>query len=51
MADAIAEPHPKLISIVRHPIYRMLLPIPVVCFIGVLLTGIVYQEETEDERK
>jgi hypothetical protein len=35
MANAVAEPRPKLISI---PVYSMLLPVPVVCFIGVLLS-------------
>jgi len=30
------------ISIVRHPIYNMLQPVPVVCFIGALLTDWVY---------
>jgi uncharacterized membrane protein len=42
MANAVAEPRPKLISIVRHPVYSMLLPVPVVCFIGVLLSDITY---------
>jgi uncharacterized membrane protein len=42
MANAVAEPRPKLISIVRHPIYGLLLPVPVVCFIGALLTDITY---------
>jgi len=30
------------ISIVRHPIYNMLLPVPVVCFIAALLTDWTY---------
>ena len=38
MANAVAEPRPKLISIVRHPVYSMLVPVPVVCFIGLLLS-------------
>jgi hypothetical protein len=42
MANAVAEPRPKLICIVWHPIYSVLLPLPVVCFIGVLLTGVTY---------
>ena len=42
MANAVAEPRPKLISIVRNPVYSMLLPVPVVCFIGVLLSDITY---------
>jgi uncharacterized membrane protein len=32
----------RQISIVRHPIYTMLLPVPIVCFIGALLTDLVY---------
>jgi uncharacterized membrane protein len=32
------------IAIARHPIYGMLLPVPIVCFIGVLLTDIAYLE-------
>jgi uncharacterized membrane protein len=42
MANAVAEPRPKLISILRHPIYGMLLPVPLVCFIGVLLTDVTF---------
>ena len=38
MANAVAVPRPNLISIVRHPVYSMRLPVPVVCFIGVLLS-------------
>jgi uncharacterized membrane protein len=42
MADAMARPARRPISIVRHPIYSMLLPVPVVCFLGVLITDIAY---------
>jgi uncharacterized membrane protein len=42
MAEALARPPMRLISIVRHPVYAMLLPAPVVCFLGVLLTDITY---------
>jgi uncharacterized membrane protein len=42
MAEAAARPPSRPISIVRHPIYAMLLPVPIVCFIGVLLTDIAY---------
>jgi len=38
----MAERPVRPISIVRHPIYAMLLPIPVVCFVGALLTDITY---------
>jgi uncharacterized membrane protein len=44
MAQAAARPRVRLISIVRHPIYAILLPVPVVCFLGVLLTDIAYVE-------
>ena len=44
MAEAVARPPMRLISIVRHPVYAMLLPVPVVCFLGVLLTDIAYVE-------
>jgi uncharacterized membrane protein len=42
MAEAVARPPVRAISIVRHPIYALLLPVPVVCFIGVLMTDIAY---------
>src|SRR5215208_2848620 len=42
MAETVAERPVRSISIVRHPIYSMLLPVPVVCFLGVLLTDIAY---------
>ncbi len=42
MAEAVARPAVRPISIVRHPIYALLLPVPVVCFIGVLMTDIAY---------
>jgi uncharacterized membrane protein len=38
MAGRPARP----IAIARHPIYAMLLPAPVVCFTGVLLTDFTY---------
>jgi uncharacterized membrane protein len=42
MAEAMARPASRTISIARHPIYSMLLPVPVVCFIGTLLTDTTY---------
>jgi uncharacterized membrane protein len=42
MADAMARPAVRPISIVRHPIYSMLLPVPVVSFLGALITDIAY---------
>jgi uncharacterized membrane protein len=44
MAEAVARPPVRLIAIVRHPVYAMLLPVPVVCFIGALLTDVTYVE-------
>ena len=38
MAQSIVRP----ISIARHPITSTLLPIPIVCFAGALLTDLVY---------
>lgn len=52
MANAVAEPRPKLISIVRHPVYSMLVPVPVVCFIGLLLSdctgALIIAEDVSD---
>jgi uncharacterized membrane protein len=42
MAEAMARPSTKSMSIVGHPIYSMLLPVPVVCFVGALLTDLAY---------
>src|SRR4051794_22517389 len=42
MANEAAAPRAAPLSILRHPIYGMLLPVPVVCFIGTLLTDLVY---------
>jgi uncharacterized membrane protein len=42
MAETVAERPARPIAIARHPIYSMLLPVPVVCFLGVLLTDITY---------
>jgi hypothetical protein len=39
------ESNPRLLPtahIARHPIHPMLVPIPIVCFIGALVTDIVY---------
>ena len=41
MTDSTA---PRSLAIARHPIYSMLFPIPVVCFVGVLLTDVAYVE-------
>ena len=42
MAEIVAERPVRPIAIVRHPIYSMLLPVPVVCFLGVLLADLIY---------
>jgi uncharacterized membrane protein len=43
MDDAVAGPRARPISIARHPICAILLPIPIVCFVGALLTDLAYQ--------
>jgi uncharacterized membrane protein len=42
MADVAKRAASRPISIVRHPLYAMLLPVPLVCFIGALLTDLAY---------
>jgi uncharacterized membrane protein len=42
MAETVARRPVRSIAIVRHPLYAMLLPIPVVCFIGALLADVTY---------
>ena len=42
MAQSASQRGAGVIAIARHPIYSMSLPIPVVCFLGVLVTDIVY---------
>lgn len=42
MAENVAGRPVRLVVIARHPLYAMLLPIPVVCFIGALLTDLAY---------
>jgi uncharacterized membrane protein len=39
---ATSAPGPRPISIARRPLTALLLPVPIVCFIGVLLTDIAY---------
>ena len=43
MAETVAGRSTRPSSIARHPIYSMLLPVPVVCFLGALLTDFAYQ--------
>ena len=42
MAESVGRRDARPLAIARHPIYSMLFPVPVVCFIGVLLTDLVY---------
>ena len=42
MAESVVARPARPIALVRHPIYSMLFPVPVVCFVGVLLTDIAY---------
>src|SRR5919106_5500237 len=42
MDDAVAPRPVGPISIVRHPIYSLFLPVPVVCFVGALITDLSY---------
>lgn len=42
MAQTLAGRPARPIAIVRHPIFSMLLPIPVICFVGALLTDLSY---------
>ena len=42
MAETAARAPARPVAIARHSIYGMLLPVPVVCFLGVLLTDLAY---------
>ena len=42
MDQAVPSASARPLSIMRHPLYSMLLPVPVVCFLGALLTDIAY---------
>lgn len=42
MADTVAERPARPLAIARRPITNMLLPVPVVCFLGVVLTDLAY---------
>lgn len=44
------EPNARLLGaarIARHPIHPMLVPVPIVCFVGALLTDIIYGVSAE----
>jgi len=42
MAEADVRSADRPISLFRHPIYSILLPVPVLCFVGALLTDLAY---------
>lgn len=42
MDQTVAQPRVKVVSIVRHPVYALFLPVPIVCFIGALITDLAY---------
>ena len=42
MAESQVRPSARAIAIARHPVYALLLPVPVVCFVGTLLTDTSY---------
>ena len=42
MQEAVARPPVRVISIARHPLYALFLPVPIVCFVGALLTDLAY---------
>jgi uncharacterized membrane protein len=43
MAESVAERPVGRVGIARHPFSSLLLPVPVVCFVGGLLTDITYR--------
>lgn len=47
MATRIVEDHRRELSVVGHPIYSALLPVPILCFVGALATDLAYAR-TED---
>jgi len=42
MDQTVARPRVRVISIVRHPVYALFLPVPIICFVGALITDISY---------
>lgn len=43
----MAKAAPRPISIASHPIYPMLLPVPIVCFTGALVTDLAYRDTAQ----
>lgn len=42
MADSIGRTPRRPLAIAAHPIYSALLPIPILCFVGALITDLAY---------
>lgn len=42
MAEIATRPARGPLSVIAHPIYPVLLPIPIICFIGALITDLAY---------
>jgi uncharacterized membrane protein len=42
MAETVHEDHVQRVGIARHPISPILLPVPIVCFVGALITDLAY---------
>ncbi|HEU0043709.1 DUF2231 domain-containing protein [Sphingomonas sp.] len=42
MASTIGRSGPGLLAVAGHAVYPALLPIPIVCFVGVLITDLAY---------
>lgn len=42
MADTPERVPPRPVAIIGHPIYALLLPIPIVCFLGALAADLAY---------
>ena len=47
MAESIARAELRPMRIAAHPIYSMLLPIPIVCFFAALFTDLAYLSQPE----
>jgi uncharacterized membrane protein len=47
MAKSFATPRSRLIGPRAHPLYPALLPIPIVCFVGALITDLAYVASAE----
>lgn len=47
MTQRAADGGPWPIRIAGHPIYTMLLPIPIVCFVGTVITDLIYLSQPD----